>query len=239
MRQCCLQVRSDQKVEYFPLSASSSTTTSKLLPAAERAETKLKRPKSRPKVNDRIVVVSVVCRGRGQLHTAASYTPGHTCKLELRRRMPPCQAEPLGARRWRDRASRLQASASASKQASVHQVHLHHHHHQPYRDHTSCAPPTPPNSQHISHHGPCHLLGRAPPVHQLGCAPQARHSLEFGHWQLRPSDCGMLGLGTGNLVEEDTVGPNAEQTTYTGRRPSDPRTPRRPQQTANPSHIPW
>ena len=123
MRQCGLQVRSDQKVEYFPLSASSSTTTSKLLPAAERAETKLRRPKSRPNVNDRIVVVSVVCRGRGQLHTAASYTPGHTCKLELRRRMPPCQAQPLGARRWRDRASesksRLQASERAHQQASI------------------------------------------------------------------------------------------------------------------------
>jgi hypothetical protein len=61
MRQCCLQVRSDQKVEYFPLSASSSTTTSKLLPAADRAETKLRRPKSRPNVNDRIVVGGVVC----------------------------------------------------------------------------------------------------------------------------------------------------------------------------------
>ena len=61
MQQCCLQVRSDQKVEYFPLSASSSTTTSKLLPAAERAETKLRRPKSRPNVNDRIVVVCAVC----------------------------------------------------------------------------------------------------------------------------------------------------------------------------------
>ena len=119
MRQCCLQVRSDQKVEYFPLSASSSTTTSKLLPAAERAETKLKRPKSRPNVNDRIVVVGVVCRGRGQLHTAASYTPGHTCKLELRRRMPPCQAEPLGARRWRDRAREQVGFKRAHQQASI------------------------------------------------------------------------------------------------------------------------
>lgn len=58
-QQCHLQVRSDQKVEYFPLSASSSTTTSKLLPAADRAETKLKRPKNRPKKNDRIVDVVV------------------------------------------------------------------------------------------------------------------------------------------------------------------------------------
>ena len=51
-----LHWRSDQKVEYFPLSASSSTTTSKLLPDADNAETKLRRPKNRPKKKDRIVV---------------------------------------------------------------------------------------------------------------------------------------------------------------------------------------
>jgi len=50
-----LHWRSDQKVEYFPLSASSSTTTSNLLPAADNAETKLRRARNRPKKKERIV----------------------------------------------------------------------------------------------------------------------------------------------------------------------------------------
>jgi hypothetical protein len=62
---CCgiavndLHWRSDQKVEYFPLSASSSTTTSNLLPAADNAETKLRRARNRPRKKERIV--SEVC----------------------------------------------------------------------------------------------------------------------------------------------------------------------------------
>jgi hypothetical protein len=54
-----LHWRSDQKVEYFPLSASSSTTTSNLLPAADNAETKLRRARNRPRKKERIV--SEVC----------------------------------------------------------------------------------------------------------------------------------------------------------------------------------
>jgi hypothetical protein len=50
-----LHLRSDQKVEYFPLSASSSTTTSNLLPAADNAETKLRRARNRPRKKERIV----------------------------------------------------------------------------------------------------------------------------------------------------------------------------------------
>jgi hypothetical protein len=69
----CLQVRSDQKVEYFSLSASSSTTTSKLLPAAERAETKLRRPKNRPRKKDRIVRCGCVMRQEAVNNTAAQH----------------------------------------------------------------------------------------------------------------------------------------------------------------------
>ena len=145
MRQCCLQVRSDQKVEYFPLSASSSTTTSKLLPAADRAETKLRRPKSRPNVNDRIVVVGVVCVYLKRTATCSSYTPEHTCISwsYVVRLLLPCPAKPShwergGGERASERASPVgfkrahqQASISAPKYTST-------------TSHTTTTPPARP-----------------------------------------------------------------------------------------------
>jgi hypothetical protein len=143
-----------------------------------------------------------------------SYTPEHTCISwsYVVRLLLPCPAKPSHWERGggeRARASPVgfkRASASASISAPKYTSN------QPYHDNTSCATLTPPNPQHIhtSHNGTRHLLGRAPPVHQLGCAPQARHPLEFGHWQLRPSDCGMLGLGDETL-EHITLGCHAEQ----------------------------
>ena len=98
MRQCCLQVRSDQKVEYFPLSASSSTTTSKLLPAADRAETKLRRPKSKPNVNDRIVVDCCVCDATRERETTAtsSYTIRVSCSYVVRPLAPALPSLAIG-----------------------------------------------------------------------------------------------------------------------------------------------
>ena len=94
----------------------------------------------------------------------------------------PCQELPLAdracARRWRD------ASISAL-QLPPREYRLYH------ANRTPAIPSTTPEITNTTHNGACHLLGRAPPIHQLGCAPQARHSLEFGHWQLRSSDCGM------------------------------------------------
>lgn len=136
MQDSCLQVRSDQKVEYFALSASSSTTTSRLLPAADRAETKLRRPRSRPNVNDRIVVVCVeyVRREGTRTTTCNSCTPGHTCiswSYVDRPLAPALPSRAIGSaevERERDRASRLRAHQQAGEQVE----------HQ-------CAPPaTPP-----------------------------------------------------------------------------------------------
>jgi hypothetical protein len=84
-----------------------------------------------------------------------------------------------------------------------------------------------------THHGTRHFLGRASPVHQLGCAPQARHSLESGARQLRSSDCGMISCRRGQMPWT-----NAEKFFPTGHRTSSSRTPRRPQQTDHSSHIP-
>ena len=109
----------------------------------------------------------------------------------------------------RERAS--ESKSAASERISKHQCTSY----TSTTAHTTTTPPAQP-SQHPKHHtytphnGARHLLGRAPPVHQLGCAPQARHPLEFGHWQLRPSDCGMLGLRNEKL-EYMARGRNAEQ----------------------------
>jgi hypothetical protein len=68
-----LHWRSDQKVEYFPLSASSSTTTSSLLPTADKAETKLRRARNRPRKKERIVSeVCVVLSGQNRTDSFTS-----------------------------------------------------------------------------------------------------------------------------------------------------------------------
>jgi hypothetical protein len=233
-----LHWRSDQKVEYFPLSASSSTTTSNLLPTADNAETKLRRARNRPRKKERIV--SVVCcvvllEGpapatlHGNIRSATKAT-WSACSLnaaspELR----PCQEAPLAeletGLRTTDRERERERASTASP--AIHTSNT--------TTHASCAKlysltNTSPHNQN----GTRHFLGRASPVHQLGCAPQARHSLESGARQLRSSDCGMISCCGGQIPWT-----KAENSLPTGHCTSSSRTSRRPQQTGHSSHIPW
>jgi hypothetical protein len=123
---CCdiatsdLHWRSDQKVEYFPLSASSSTTTSNLLPTADNAETKLRRARNRPRKKERIVsevccVVLLEATATATLHgnirsaTKATWSAcsPNAASPELR----PCQETPLAELETTDREREHQPRA--------------------------------------------------------------------------------------------------------------------------------
>jgi hypothetical protein len=114
------------------LSASSSTTTSNLLPAADKAETKLRRARNRPRKKERIVSeVCVVLSGQNrQLHLIETYV----VRLKLRGRLAPtprplqtrASAGPAKTRHWpswktaREHQPRVYTSNTTTPLAQIH-----------------------------------------------------------------------------------------------------------------------
>lgn len=218
--QCILPSKSIQNWPYLVLSLSSSMTTSSLLPAAERAETMLRRPSSRPSI--RSCMVTRAMPAQLTVGSAALNVGEATLRVFKRQDRPTCCGGGGGAS-----MSPFTTTPTTSCLSSRSSPQL--------PDHSTVAnsPLTPPASHtETHHHGARLLLDAALRLLPLGRPREARHLLEH--------HCRQHGTDHGGTIRacEGAEWLDWILTACTGRGASDQAQDGRWAETANTSDIP-